>query len=326
MRKKAVKAKLSSVPHFIPPQLAKLTESIPRQGKWIFERKIDGYRIMARIVDGKVTLLSRSAKDWTAKFPHIANSLAELIPFNAYLDGEIVAFTGGHGSAFQTLQNSLNDGPQAALAYYIFDALWLEADLRQLPLLERKQLLRTFCFSDEAAKGPLYYLPHETGDAADLFEQSCQKGNEGIVCKRADSPYFSGRSPTWLKIKCSGNEEFVVGGFTLLKDQPTHIGALLLGQYDEDGRFEYCGRVGTGFSTADRGIWYRELTTIRRSLSPFSKRVRVPGAIWVNPVVVAQVGFTERTADGLLRHPRFLGIREDKGPMEVQHEQSQPAH
>jgi bifunctional non-homologous end joining protein LigD len=191
--------------------------------------------------------------------------------------------------------------------------LWLDGeDVRPRPLRERKQLLRaTLTFDD-----PLRFTAHRNEDGEAFYEEACRRGWEGLIAKRADSPYGGGRSRDWLKLKCEHGQELVIGGFTEPKGSRIELGALLVGYYD-DGRFRYAGKVGTGFDRPTLRSLGERLRALRRDDSPFTDAIRERGVTWVQPELVAQIGFAEWTGDGRLRHPRFLGLREDKAARDV---------
>jgi DNA ligase D-like protein (predicted ligase) len=198
---------------------------------------------------------------------------------------------------------------------YVFDLLWLDGhDVRSLPLRARKRLLR----SALQFHGPVRWTQYRNRDGEELFAQACRKGWEGVIAKRADSPYVSTRSRDWLKFKCEQGQELVIGGYTAPKGSRVEFGALLLGYYD-DGRFEYAGKVGTGFDEQTLHALGARLRDLQREEAPFAdpRSIRERGVTWVRPELVAQVGFTEWTSYGRLRHPRFLGLRDDKAASEV---------
>lgn len=199
------------------------------------------------------------------------------------------------------------------MTYYAFDLLRLDGrDTRQLPLRVRKSLLRralTF-------RTPLRLTSHRNAGGAELLAEACGRGWEGLIAKRADGPYRTRRSTDWLKLKCAQGQEFVIGGFTEPAGSRVGLGALLLGHYDGD-RLRYAGKVGTGFDRRTLLALRERLDGMRRDTSPFAGAVREARAGWVKPELVAQIGFTEWTRDGMLRHPRFLGLREDKRPRDV---------
>ena len=199
--------------------------------------------------------------------------------------------------------------------FYLFDVVWADGrDVRQLPLRRRKQVLRRLL----SFGGPIRYTPHRTRDGEAYFAHACARGWEGLVVKRGDAPYRSGRSRDWLKFKCQNNQEFVVGGYTDPKGSRTGFGALLLGYYDRDGRLAYAGKVGTGFDEAALASLTKTLSGLERPQPPFD-RGTLPrtGVHWVEPRLVGQVAFSEWTSAGQLRHPRFQGLRRDKDPASV---------
>ncbi len=281
--------------------------------EWIFERKLDGIRCVAIRSGGAPRLLSRNDLSLNDRYPEIADALAAEGCDRFAVDGEVVAFDGAATSFARLAQRGRHRVP---VFFYVFDLLWLDGqDLRALPLRSRKRLLRAaLSFRDGVRLTP---YRNEAGEA--LFEQACRKGWEGVVAKRADSPYRATRSRDWLKFKCEQGQELVIGGYTAPQGSRTDFGALLLGYYDDRGELAYAGKVGTGFDQAmlrDLGARLRDL---ERSASPFAdpSAIRPRGAKWVEPELVAQVGFTEWTRDGRLRHPRFLGLRDDKPASEV---------
>jgi bifunctional non-homologous end joining protein LigD len=299
-----------ALPDRVEPMKAVLTDERFSDPAWIFERKLDGIRCIAIKGERRVRLRSRNDLSLNARFPEVVEALESDPAAEFVLDGEVVAFDGAQTS-FARLQQR-GERP-AAVFYYVFDILHLAGeDTTGLPLRERKALLRrTLAFH-----GPVRLTPHRNGDGEALFRDACRKGWEGLIAKRADSRYVHGRSRDWLKFKCSAEQELVIGGYTAPKGSRTDLGALLLGYY-ERGRLRYAGKVGTGFTRATLADLARRLTPLRRDASPFSDAVRERGATWVEPRLVAQIGFSEWTRDGRLRHPRFLGLREDKAAEEV---------
>ena len=294
---------------------AVLTDDRFSDPAWIFERKLDGIRCVAIKGDRRVRLLSRNHLSLNGRFPEIAEALERDPATQLVLDGEVVAFDGPQTS-FAKLQQR-GERP-VRVFYYVFDILHLGGeDTTSLPLRERKALLRRALAFD----GPVRLTPHRNRDGEALFAEACRKGWEGLIAKRADSPYVHGRSRDWLKLKCSAEQELVIGGYTAPKGSRTDLGALLLG-YHEDGRLRYAGKVGTGFTRATLRDLAGRLEPLRRDASPFADQVKERGATWVEPRLVAQIGFSEWTRDGRLRHPRFLGLREDKPAGEVVRERS----
>jgi bifunctional non-homologous end joining protein LigD len=293
----------------VTPQLATLVAEAPAGDDWLHESKYDGYRIVCRIQGGRATLTSRNGNDWTARFPTVARAAEKLPVEAALLDGE-VAVVGTDGlTSFGALQNAASAG--GTLVYFVFDLLHRDGwDLTAAPLEERKRALRAVI---GGKAGTLRYSTHVIGDGAAVFQAACRARLEGIISKRRDAPYAGGRSKTWLKVKCVHGQELVVGGFTDPEGSRVGIGALLLGVHDAEGRLRYAGKVGTGFPHATALDLRRRLEALAADANPFVERP--PGATrahWVRPVLVVEVGFTEWTSDGRLRHPTFRGLREDK--------------
>jgi bifunctional non-homologous end joining protein LigD len=298
------------LPDRVEPMKAVLTEERFSDPAWIFERKLDGIRCIAIKADRQVRLLSRNHLSLNGRFPEVVEAL-ERDPATRYVvDGEVVAFAGAQTS-FAALQQR-GERP-VRIFYYVFDVLHLAGrDVTALPLRERKALLRKALSFD----GPIRLTPHRNRDGEALFRDACRKGWEGLIAKRADSPYVQGRSRDWLKFKCGFEQELVVGGYTAPRGARTEFGALLVGHY-EGKKLRYAGKVGTGFTRATLRDLGEQLAALQREDSPFADEVRERGATWVEPRLVAQVGFSEWTRDGRLRHPRFLGLRDDKAPEEV---------
>ena len=298
------------LPERVTPMAATLTDAPFSDPAWVFERKLDGIRCVAIAGDDGVRLLSRNGLALDARFPAIAAALAgdPARPFVA--DGEIVAFEGGRTS-FARLQQ--RGGRPAAAYLYLFDLLHLAGrDTTALPLRARKGLLRRAL----RFGGPIRFTPHRNRDGEQLLRRACAAGWEGLIAKRADAPYVPARSRDWLKLKCDAAQEMVVGGYTEPRGSRTELGALLIGHY-AGGRLRYAGKVGTGFTQATLRDLAARMAPLRRDDPPFVDAPRLRDATWVEPRLVAQVGFTEWTRDGRLRHPRFLGLREDKAPEEV---------
>lgn len=298
------------LPVSVDPMTAVLTREPFSDPAWIFERKLDGIRCVAIKDGGRVRLLSRNGLSLDARFPGPAAALAADQAPAVVVDGEIVAFEGARTS-FERLQRR-GERP-VAVFLYLFDLLHLAGhDTTALPLRARKRLLRgALSFG-----GPIRLTPHRNRDGEALLRAACARGWEGLIAKRADAPYTHGRSRDWLKLKCDAAQELVIGGFTAPRGSRSDLGALLVGHF-EDGRLRYAGKVGTGFTGAGlRGLAAR-LEPLRRATSPFADPVRARDVTWVEPRLVAQVGFTEWTRDGRLRHPRFLGLRDDKAAEEV---------
>jgi DNA ligase D-like protein (predicted ligase) len=308
--------------------LATLTDRRRFGEDWILERKLDGYRALASRAGDGVRLLSRSGNPLGTAFPEIVDALEAQRCRDFTVDGEIVALA-GDVTDFSLLQQRAGiTKPQQARAsritvtYFVFDLLRLDGmDTTRLPLLERKALLR------EAVRltKPLRYTTHRraTGTVDAALSEACSRGWEGLIAKRSQGAYVHRRSPDWLKLKCSRDQEFVIGGFTEPSGSRVGFGALLLG-YHENGRLRYAGKVGTGWDTRTLRGLREALDTLVRERSPFDGVVRERAVHWLEPVLVAQIAFTEWTRDGMLRHPRFLGLRDDKpAPLVVREE---PVH
>ena len=319
--------RLEAAPHpsWCEPVLAKLTDERFSDPAWLFERKFDGERALAFRRGTEVRLLSRNRKSLNNSYPELVDALTAQACHDFVVDGEVVAFDGERSSFARLQQRMQIDDPQAARAsgiavsYYLFDLLHLDGhDLRHLPLRRRKALLkRAIAFQD-----PLRFTSHRNRDGEALFRDACAKGWEGLIAKRADAPYQGGRSTDWLKFKCAGGQELVIAGFSAARGSRKGFGALLLGYYDDD-RLRYAGKVGTGFDDRTLIELRRRLDCLARTGSPFADEVRDPSVTFVQPKLVAEIGFTEWTADGRLRHPRFLGLRRDKRPEEVSRERTE---
>jgi len=301
------------------PQLATLISSAPEGDDWIHEIKFDGYRLLACVQHGKVRLLSRNGKDFTERAPSVAAELGALQLDTAIFDGELVALRESGVSDFQLLQNAFRERDSTALVYYLFDAPYLDGrDLRELPLVRRKALLKQALGARGEKNGLVRYSEHTVGRGPACFEKACELGLEGIISKRQDSPYQERRSQDWLKVRCHKRQEFVIGGFTAPGGSRSHFGALLVGVKDDDG-FRYSGKVGTGFTEKTLKELHQKLSPLLRKRPTLSD---VPPTIaraaqWVAPKLVAEIEFTEWTQDHRLRHPVFRGLREDKAAEQV---------
>ena len=315
-----LKPPATALPAFVPPQLATLSDVPPEGADWVHEIKYDGYRAIAAVAGDRCRIYTRSGQDWTEKFASIAAALPSLDVGSALLDGEIVALDAEGRSRFQLLQAGLKDA-SAPLTYYVFDILELDGtDLRGEPLKRRKAILKKLL---RGAPDAVRYSEDIAGHGAKVLAQVGELGLEGIVSKQVDKPYVSRRSLSWLKTKILGNEEFVIGGYRVSDKKGRSFASLLLGEF-EGGKLYYRGRVGTGFDADMLDDLGARFAKLRRTTSPFVDMPRAIGkdAHWVEPRLVAQIAFTERTSDGLLRHPAFLGLRGDKPAKEVQRQQT----
>src|SRR5262245_7721434 len=295
-------AKKAPMPDSVDLQLATLEARVPEGRQWLHEIKLDGYRLICRINRGKAKLITRRRQDWTHRYRTIAQAAARLPVDTAILDGELVALLPTGVSSFQALQNAGKPGRDTSLVYYVFDLLYLDGyDLRRLPLIERKERL-TALLSD-ADLHVIQYSDHIEAAGAEFFRESCQLGLEGIISKRGDRPYVAGRSGDWLKVKCLGREELVIGGFTLSTADRRGIGALLVG-YFEQGKLIYAGRVGTGFNSQSLLEMRQRLERLRQDECPFAAvppKERGPAVKWVRPELVAEIQFGSWTEAGVLR-------------------------
>lgn len=314
--KKKSSRRAASLPSFRKPQLATLSDTAPDGDEWIHESKFDGYRSIAAVAGEQVRCYSRAGHDWTDKFAPVAEALRELDCESALLDGEVVVAHTAPGSQFSALQAALSSG--GPLAFYAFDLLELDGeDLTSKPLLERKANLRKLVGS-LPGRSAVIYSEHVRGNGQDVLDAMCKNGGEGIVSKKANSVYRGRRTMSWLKIKCTKRQEFVIGGFTPSDKRGREFASLLIGTF-ENGELRYRGRVGSGFSGEDLEALGKRMESLRQKKSPFaatpksvSRNVR-----WVRPELIAEIDFNELTDGGHVRHGVFKGLREDKKPEQV---------
>jgi DNA ligase D-like protein (predicted ligase) len=305
--------------------LATLTEEFPTAGKWVYEPKLDGIRALIYTGKSGVRVYSRNQKPLNGAYPELVEALEIAVRGDAVLDGEVVAFDAERGvTSFSRLQQrmQLRDPvralrSQVEVYLYLFDCLFYEGiDLTGLPLLDRKAVLRDVVWFDD----PIRFTPFKTTGGVAMLRAACKTGAEGIMAKRADSRYVSSRSTDWLKLKCLRRQEFVIGGYAAPQGSRERLGALLVGYYDGDA-LRYAGKVGTGYDRRTLEMLHRRLVPLHRTTSPFSAGPRPTEDIqWVSPKLVGEVGFSEWTSAGLLRHPRYLGLRDDKLAREVRRE------
>ncbi|MFI8393890.1 DNA ligase D [Pseudomonas sp. AO-1] len=315
-------ARKAELPDQIKPELATLVEKAPG-GQWSYEVKFDGFRMLARIEDGKVRLFTRNGHDWTHKLPGQAKALVSLGLESAWLDGEVVVADEHGVPDFQALQNAFEAGRSGNILYYLFDLPYLNGvDLREVPVEERRAALSTVL---KTGKDPLLRFSEAfSEDPEALLNSACQMQMEGLIGKRLGSPYVSRRSSDWIKLKCKHRQEFVIVGFTDPKGSRNAFGALLLGLHDRDsGELRYAGKVGTGFTEAT-------LNSIHQRLKPLHTKkpavVNPPGGAefkavhWLKPRLLAEVAFAEMTKDGSVRHAVFHGLRDDKPAKDITEE------
>jgi bifunctional non-homologous end joining protein LigD len=310
---------LSPIPARVELELATLAEKPPSSDGWIAEAKYDGYRLVLAVDGGQARALTRTQADWSDRFPTLTEAALRLPASSAILDGEVVVFDERGISRFEMLRKVLHTEPEL-VTFVAFDLLYLNGhDLRELPLLRRKELLAELLA--EQPDAPLRFAQHVDDDSWAFFASACVSDLEGIVCKRADSTYVAGRTRDWLKIKCRHREEFVVGGHTLGVGSRSDLGALVLGVYSA-GRLVYAGRVGSGLSAADVSSLTSRFELLAQDESPFDPPPSIADreVRWVRPEIVVEVEYREWTEGGLLRQPIFLGVREDKVPTEVTRE------
>ena len=323
--KKLPGARKAPMPEFFPPQLATLVSEPPAGDEWLHELKFDGYRMLCHLSRGQARFLSRNGKDWTEKFPNLLAALKKFPATTSILDGEIVILDKDGRSSFQKLQQAMKDS-SSPFIFEIFDLVYLDGfNITRTPLRERKALLQELLTSDKlkGTRGQLRYSDHVEGNGRQFFKQACEHAIEGIVSKLADSAYESTRNRNWLKTKCIKRQEFVIAGYTPSKKGFPGFGSLILGVYDK-GKLIYSGRVGTGFSIKQRLELQKKLDRISQASMPFAVKPKDPGlreAHWAKPLLVAEVEFTEWTADDSIRHPSFKGLREDKKAAEIVREE-----
>jgi bifunctional non-homologous end joining protein LigD len=316
------------LPGFIAPQLATAREHVPAGDGWVHEIKFDGYRMLAYVEGGSARLLSRNTLDWSRRFGQVTEALGAIRAKDAILDGEVCVLDERGRADFQRLQSLVEDGKPARLSYLVFDLLWLDGeDLRKLPLLQRKAKLEKLVPARDAV---VQYVDHlvtrADGDGVKFFVNACESGLEGTIAKRAEAPYESGRTTSWIKVKCVDAKEFVVGGY-VPSERRSYFKSLLLGEpasrgeRTRGGGLLYRGQVGGGFTEALGRKIAEMLKPLATDASPFAS---VPwelrdAARWVRPDYVVQVRFTEITREGALRHPRFLRIRHASEPGVAEH-------
>jgi bifunctional non-homologous end joining protein LigD len=296
-------AKPARHPGFVQPQLATLKPKVPPGPRYIHEIKFDGYRLQAHKRNGIPVLITRGGHDWTKRFASIADEMAMLPARELILDGEIISARESGFADFGALQDDLKKGRVEQMVYYTFDLLFFDGfDLRDSPLIERKKVLGQFL---EEAKPSRILLSEHFEDGATLLKKAAALGLEGIVSKRADAPYRSRRDENWVKVKCLQRGTFVIVGF--VPSSGGEISKLRVARREGQALY-YAGRAGGGLSVKVAQDLRRRLEKIKRKTSPLTKKIRKPDTVWVEPVLLANIEYTEMTADGRLRHPGFKGL------------------
>lgn len=308
-------------PDWMSPMLAKLTHDFFSDKDWIYERKLDGERCLIFKNGNAVNIMSRNKKNLNDTYPEIVAAIKKQKTGNFIADGEMVAFK-GKLTSFSELQKRMHlqkkeeiKNHKTKVFFYFFDLMFLkDHDLTQLPLTERKKILdKTISFKD-----PLRFTAHRNKDGEKFFKEACHKKWEGLIAKKADSKYVHSRSSHWLKFKCEHQQEFVIGGYTDPQGDRKGFGALLLGFYKE-GKLQYAGKVGTGYTDKMLEDLHSEMSEIETGEPEFEENKDLPGknVHWLKPKLVGEVAFTEWTRTNKLRHPRYLGLRRDKKAKEV---------
>ena len=301
------------LPDTLTPQLATLVDGPPADvSNWLWELKFDGYRLVARVERGSVRLVTRNGNDWTAKMPHLAKAVKQLPLQSGWLDGEVLMLDAQGAPDFQALQNAFDGSATKNLVYYVFDMPYADGrDLRHLPVVERRELLRAVV--EKSPTDRVRFSEAFEARPGDLVASACKLGFEGVIGKRKTAPYASRRNTDWIKLKCSHRQEFVIGGFTDPQGSRTGIGSLLLGVHAEDGSLQYAGNVGTGFNERTLAELRDKLGALVTDKSPFvNPRAIGKKARWVQPKLLAEVSFAEWTQENRIRHSVFQGLRDDK--------------
>jgi bifunctional non-homologous end joining protein LigD len=310
-----------SLPAFRPLQLATLVDAVPVGGDWIHEVKYDGYRILLSLGAGDGRAYTRSGLDWSDKFESIISAAVKIKAQSALIDGEAVVLDEKGRSSFQLMQGAFKT-KSAKLLFYAFDLLELDGeDLTHAPLVERKKKLVQII--GRRSTGAIRYSDHIAGHGDAMFKAACNQGLEGIIAKRANARYIGARTENWLKIKCLKRQEFVIAGWTT-SDKDRGFRSLILA-VNERGKLRYAGKVGTGFNMAEIASLLKRMKPLARTTATVdAPRATSKGAHWIEPELVAEIAFTEMTSDGILRHPSYMGLREDKPARDIVVERAKP--
>jgi bifunctional non-homologous end joining protein LigD len=318
-------ARKAALPEALQPQLATLVDSPPEDAEnWIYEIKFDGYRMLTRVEDGDLRLLTRNGNDWTAKLAQLARALKSMELPDGWYDGEIIMPGDRVPADFQALQSAFDSARTGDIVYYLFDLPFCAGyDLRDVPLLERRAVLERIVQRKPHPK--VRFSAVFDASAQDVLASACRLGLEGVIGKRKNSAYVMRRSSDWVKLKCGQRQEFVIGGYTDPQGTRTGIGSLLLGVHDKDGTLRYAGNVGTGFNEQVLRELRRTLDSLQTNRSPFAADAEMPKkAHWVKPELVCEVAFGEWTRGNRIRHSVFHGLRTDKPPAAITREE--PRH
>jgi len=303
----------AALPKTLQPELAVLVDTPPDDpGNWVFEIKFDGYRMLARVEQGRIALVTRNGNDWTARLPGLVKALQAMELPDGWYDGEIIMPGKDTPADFQALQSAFDSSRTERIVYYLFDLPYCAGhDLRDVPLVQRREVLQRIV--ERKPHANVRFSAVFEAPAQDILASACRLGLEGVIAKRRDSAYVCRRSSDWIKLKCALRQEFVIGGWTDPKGSRTGIGSLLLGVHEDDGKLRYAGNVGTGFNEATLRDLRARLDALGRDRSPFEAGTGLPrGSHWVAPDLVCEVSFGEWTRDGKVRHSVFHGLRTDK--------------
>ena len=316
MGKQQVKMKSSPYSYNLKPMLATLTDKSFNGKEWVFEIKFDGYRVISKIYDKNVELVSRNYQSFDELFPQIKKELQK-VKHNVVLDGEVVILNDNGISDFQLIQNYKRTR-EGNIVYFVFDVLWYEDEnIENYPLFERKELLKKVLPKSDF----IQYSEHFQEYGKKLFSAAKKQGLEGLIAKKINSKYYeNSRTKEWLKIKTEMRQEAIICGYTAPRNSRQYFGALMLGLY-EKGKLKYIGHTGTGFDEEGLKDVYKKLQKYVRETSPFEKRPLPNNTVtWVEPVLVCEIKFSNWTGDSIMRHPVFMGLREDKPAEEVKKE------